>query len=124
VNHYIYRVAWSPYHGQYVGSCLELPFMRREAPTAQEAIEEVETAVDRHIEIMGTATERYVRALRLGLAAPKSYEASALLSSSLTGTGSFSVSPTFDAPPGEPSSVKKSALICRYWLCSSGRSSS
>jgi hypothetical protein len=42
------------------------------------------------------------------------YDASALLSSSLTGAGSFSVSPTFAAPPGEPSSVKKSALICRY----------
>ncbi|MGV0067954.1 type II toxin-antitoxin system HicB family antitoxin [Mycobacterium colombiense] len=86
MNHYTYRVAWSPYHGQYVGSCLELPFMRREAPTAQEAIEEVETAVDRHVEIMlsdgdtpptpmadrnysGTTAQRYVRALRLGLAA-------------------------------------------------------
>lgn len=52
MNHYTYRVAWSPYHGEYVGSCLELPFMRRVAPTAQEAIEAVETAVDRHIEIM------------------------------------------------------------------------
>lgn len=41
MNHYTYRVAWSPYHGQYVGTCLELPFMRYEAPTAQEAIEEV-----------------------------------------------------------------------------------
>ncbi|RAU96705.1 toxin-antitoxin system HicB family antitoxin [Mycobacterium colombiense] len=52
MNHYTYRVAWSPYHGHYVGTCLELPFMRREAPTAQEAIGEIETAVDRHVEIM------------------------------------------------------------------------
>ena len=29
----------------------------------------------------------------------------------LTAIGSFSVIPIFDAPPGEPSSVKKSALI-------------
>lgn len=57
MNHYTYRVAWSPYHGQYVGACLELPFMRYEAPTAQEAIEAVETAVDRHIEIMRNTGE-------------------------------------------------------------------
>ncbi|MEB4211432.1 type II toxin-antitoxin system HicB family antitoxin [Mycobacterium sp. 94-17] len=52
MNHYTYRVAWSPYHGQYVGTCLELPFMRREAATSQEAVEAVETAVDRHIQIL------------------------------------------------------------------------
>lgn len=57
MNHYTYRVAWSPYHRQYVGTCLELPFMRREAATAQEAVVEVETAVDRHVEIMLNAGE-------------------------------------------------------------------
>jgi len=50
VNHYTYRIGWSPYLGEYVGSCLELPFLRREAPTAQEAVTAIEAAVDRYIE--------------------------------------------------------------------------
>src|SRR6185312_8713441 len=43
---------------------------------------------------------------------------------SLTTCGSFSVIPTLAAPPGDPSSTKKSALICVYWLHWSGTSSS
>ena len=43
---------------------------------------------------------------------------------SLTTCGSFSVSPTLEAPPGEPSSAKKSALIAVYCAHCSGTSSS
>ena len=43
---------------------------------------------------------------------------------SLTTCGSFSVSPTLEAPPGEPSSAKKSALIAVYCADCSGTSSS
>jgi predicted HicB family RNase H-like nuclease len=50
VNHYTYRVAWSPLHGEYVGSCLELPFLRREGATAQVAIGAIEAAVDQYIQ--------------------------------------------------------------------------
>jgi len=49
VNHYTYRVGWSPHHREYSGSCVELPFLRREAPTAQEAVAAVEAAVDEHV---------------------------------------------------------------------------
>lgn len=56
MNHYTYRVAWSPQHGEYVGSCLELPFLRREGATAQEAIGAIEAAVDYYIEDPGGET--------------------------------------------------------------------
>ena len=49
VNHYTYRVAWSPHHREYSGSCVEMPFLRREAPTAQEATAAIEAAVDDHV---------------------------------------------------------------------------
>jgi len=50
VNRYTYRIEWSPLYDEYVGSCLELPFLRRQAPTAQEAITAIQTAVDEHID--------------------------------------------------------------------------
>ncbi|ETB30393.1 pilus biosynthesis protein HicB [Mycobacterium avium subsp. hominissuis 10-4249] len=49
VNHYTYRVAWSPYLGEYVGTCLELPYVRRQGGTAQEAMGAIEEAVDWYI---------------------------------------------------------------------------
>jgi HicB-like protein involved in pilus formation len=52
VNHYTYRVGWSPHHGEYSGSCVEMPFLRREAPTAQEATAAIEAAVDEHVAAM------------------------------------------------------------------------
>jgi predicted HicB family RNase H-like nuclease len=52
VNHYTYRVAWARHYDRYASTCLELPFMRREGRTAQEAIIEIEEAVDRHIQAM------------------------------------------------------------------------
>jgi predicted HicB family RNase H-like nuclease len=58
VNHYTYRVAWSPHHGEYVGSCLEMPFLRREGRTAQEAITAIEAAVDRFLEYAPACGEK------------------------------------------------------------------
>jgi hypothetical protein len=29
VNHYTYRAEWSSEHGEYVGRCLELPWLSR-----------------------------------------------------------------------------------------------
>ena len=49
VNHYTYRVGWSPPHREYSGSCVEMPYLRREAPTAQEATAAIEAAVDEHV---------------------------------------------------------------------------
>jgi predicted HicB family RNase H-like nuclease len=49
VNHYTYRVGWSPHHREYSGTCVEMPFLRREAPTAQEAVAAIEAAVDEHV---------------------------------------------------------------------------
>jgi hypothetical protein len=49
VNHYTYRVGWSPHHREYIGSCVEMPFLRREAPTAPEATAAIEAAVDEHV---------------------------------------------------------------------------
>ena len=50
VNHYTYRLEWSSQYDDYIGSCLELPFLWRQAPTPQQAITEVQTAVDEHVE--------------------------------------------------------------------------
>jgi hypothetical protein len=49
VNRYTYRLEWLPDHGEYVGVCIELPYMRREAPTAQLAAAAIEQAVDQHV---------------------------------------------------------------------------
>lgn len=49
MNHYTYRVEWSPEQGQYVGRCIELRFLWHWAPTRPEAISGVEQAVDEHI---------------------------------------------------------------------------
>jgi predicted HicB family RNase H-like nuclease len=49
MNHYTYRVEWSAEQSQYVGRCIEFPWMSRWAPTMQKAIAEVEHAVDEYI---------------------------------------------------------------------------
>ncbi|MEO8816127.1 MAG: type II toxin-antitoxin system HicB family antitoxin [Mycobacterium sp.] len=46
MNHYAYRAEWSREHGQYVGRCIELPWLTHWAPTAQDAIVGVERDVD------------------------------------------------------------------------------
>ena len=49
MNHYTYRAEWSSEHGEYVGRCLELPWLSQWAPTMQTAIAGVERAVDEHL---------------------------------------------------------------------------
>ncbi len=49
MNHYTYRVEWSPDYADYVGVCLELPFLVERAPTAHDAMTAIATAVDRKL---------------------------------------------------------------------------
>lgn len=49
MNHYTYRAEWSREHDEYVGRCLELPFLTYWAPSMREAIAGVERAVDEHL---------------------------------------------------------------------------
>ena len=49
MNHYTYRAEWSSEHGEYVGRCLELPWLSQWAPTMQQAIADVERAVDEYL---------------------------------------------------------------------------
>ena len=49
MSRYTYRVEWSSEDGEYVGRCLELPWLSRWAPTMQKAIASVEQSVDEHV---------------------------------------------------------------------------
>jgi predicted HicB family RNase H-like nuclease len=49
VNRYTYRAEWSPGTFEYVGRCLEFPSLSCWAATMQEAIANIEQAVDEHI---------------------------------------------------------------------------
>jgi predicted HicB family RNase H-like nuclease len=49
VNPYAYRIEWSPDEEAYVGSCSEVPFLKRAAPTAQQALTDIAEAVDQHV---------------------------------------------------------------------------
>ena len=49
MNQYTYRAEWSAEHGEYVGRCIELSWLSRWAPTMQQAIADVEQAVDEYI---------------------------------------------------------------------------
>jgi hypothetical protein len=55
VNHYTYRAEWSSEHGEYVGRCLELPWLSQWTPMMQTAIASVERAVDEHQDVTGAA---------------------------------------------------------------------
>jgi predicted HicB family RNase H-like nuclease len=57
MNRYAYRVEWSPNEGTYVGSCIEVPFLRRAAPTAQQALADITAAVDQYVEDAQTCGE-------------------------------------------------------------------
>jgi predicted HicB family RNase H-like nuclease len=59
MNRYTYRVEWSSEYGEYVGRCLELPWLSQWAATMQKAIASVEQAVDDYI-VECEATERNV----------------------------------------------------------------
>jgi predicted HicB family RNase H-like nuclease len=50
VNRYAYRVEWSPVEEAYVGSCIEVPSLKRAAPTAEQAIADLAGAVDQYVE--------------------------------------------------------------------------
>jgi len=38
IDHYTYRVTWSPEDGEHVGLCTELPFLSWLAPTPEAAL--------------------------------------------------------------------------------------
>jgi predicted HicB family RNase H-like nuclease len=57
VNRYAYRVQWSPDYNQYVGVCIELPYLRREAETAEQAVAAIEQATREHVDAMRTCGE-------------------------------------------------------------------
>ncbi|BBZ73432.1 hypothetical protein MPRS_45250 [Mycobacterium paraseoulense] len=46
-----------PDYNEYVGVCIELPYMRREAPTAPQAVAAVEDAVLEHVEALRATGE-------------------------------------------------------------------
>ena len=50
VNRYAYRVEWSPDEEAYVGSCIEVPSLKRAAPTAEQAIADLAGAVDQYVQ--------------------------------------------------------------------------
>ena len=49
MNRYTYRAEWSSEFDEYIGRCLELPWLSQHAPTLKEAIAAVELAVDEHL---------------------------------------------------------------------------
>ena len=52
VNRYTYRAEWCPEYHEYIGSCVELPFLSQRAPTLNEAIASVADAVDQHLDML------------------------------------------------------------------------
>ena len=57
MNRYTYRAEWSSEYGEYIGRCIELPWLSQWAPTMQKAIANVEQAVDEYVaECEGDAT--------------------------------------------------------------------
>jgi predicted HicB family RNase H-like nuclease len=58
VNRYAYRVEWSPDEEAYVGSCIEVPSLKRAAPTAEQAIADLASAVDQYVEDVQAWGER------------------------------------------------------------------
>jgi predicted HicB family RNase H-like nuclease len=58
VNRYTYRAEWSSEFGEYIGRCLELPWLSQRAPTLKEAIARVEQAVDEYLAERGSDIPR------------------------------------------------------------------
>jgi predicted HicB family RNase H-like nuclease len=57
VDRYTYRAEWLPDYGEYVGVCVELPYLRREAPTAPEAVAAIEQAAHEHVDALRACGE-------------------------------------------------------------------
>jgi predicted HicB family RNase H-like nuclease len=55
VSRYTFRVQWCPDYDEYIGSCIELPFLSRRAPTAHEAVMAIDQAADQHVADMRAA---------------------------------------------------------------------
>ncbi|MEE6135347.1 type II toxin-antitoxin system HicB family antitoxin [Mycobacterium sp. 050128] len=49
MNHYTYRVEWSPDYHEYIGVCLELPFLHERAATAHDALTAITATVDQRL---------------------------------------------------------------------------
>ncbi len=49
MGHYTFRAEWSRHYNESVGVCVELPYPRREAPTAPEAVAAIEQALEEHL---------------------------------------------------------------------------
>lgn len=49
MSHYTYRAEWSPDEDQYIGLCLEFPFLKERGLEASQAVALVAEAVDRHV---------------------------------------------------------------------------
>ncbi len=49
MNRYTYRAEWSSEFGEYIGKCLELPWLSKRAQTLNEAIAGVEQSVDEYL---------------------------------------------------------------------------
>ena len=49
MNRYTYRAEWSAEFSEYIGRCLELPFLSKSAPTMRDAIACVEQEVDEYL---------------------------------------------------------------------------
>jgi predicted HicB family RNase H-like nuclease len=58
VDRYTYRAQWLPDYNEYLGVYIELPYMRREAPTAPQAVAAIEEAVKEHVEALRATGER------------------------------------------------------------------
>lgn len=54
VGHYTFRAEWSRHYNEYVGVCVELPYLRSEAPTAPEAVAAIEAALAEHLNSLRT----------------------------------------------------------------------
>ncbi len=57
VNHYTYRVTWSPDDGEHVGLCIEFPSLSWLAPTPEEALKGIRQTVVKVISDMKSSGE-------------------------------------------------------------------
>ncbi len=52
MDRYTFRAEWSPDYDEYVGLCIEMPYLRREAPTPAQAVAAIEQAVKEHLDAL------------------------------------------------------------------------